>query len=175
MKIKLPLLLAFVLSLILVTGWSPNASRQGSKPSVETLRTSLMTAVRTDNTEEASKLIKMGADPNSRTSSSGWSVLHYAVRNGNAEIVMALLQAGADPNYTGTMEGQTGSIISEKPLEIAKAALDLVNQVSPSSMEATLRQGGLDDQALVKSMKDAKAAGRYQNVVEALSKVTKES
>src|ERR1035438_8681648 len=135
MKIKLPLFLALVLSLIFLTGWSPNASHKGSKTSVETLRTSLMTAVRTDNTEEASRLIQMGADPNSRTTPNGWSVLHYAVRNGNAEIGKALLQPGATPNYTGTMEGQTGSIISEKPLEIAKAALDLVNQVSPSTME----------------------------------------
>jgi hypothetical protein len=41
-------------------------------------------------------------------------------------------------------------------------------------MEETLRQNGLDDPALVKSMKDPTAADRYQKVVDALSKVTKE-
>jgi ankyrin repeat protein len=117
----------------------------------------------------------MGADVNSRTSPNGWSVLHFAVRNGNVEIVEALVQAGADPNYTGTMEGQTENIVSEKPLQIAQAALDLVNQVPPSSIDETLRRGGLDDPALVKSMKDPKASDRYQKVVEALAKVTKES
>jgi hypothetical protein len=42
-------------------------------------------------------------------------------------------------------------------------------------MEETLRQGGLDDSALLKSMKDSTAAARYQKVVEALAKVTGES
>ncbi len=139
------------------------------------MQTSLLSAVKADNTEEAIRLINMGADANCRTSPNGWSALHFAVRNGNAEIVNALLQAGADPGYTGTMEGQTGSIISEKPMEIAQAALDLVYQVPPSSIEETLRRGGLDDPALVKSMKDPKAADRYQKIVEALAKFTKES
>ena len=175
MKYKLPLLMALVLSLFLITGWRPNVPLFESKPDVGTLRTSLMNAVRADNTEEAKRLIKLGADVNCRTSPNGWSALHFAVRNGNVEIVEALLQAGADPNYTGTMEGQTGSIISEKPLDIAQSALDLVKQVPPSSMEETLRQGGLDDSALLKSMKDSTAAARYQKVVEALAKVTGES
>ncbi len=175
MKIKLPLLFAIVFSIIFITGWRPNVPLFGAKPNVDTLRTSLMSAVKADNTEEAIRLIQMGADANSRTSPKGWSALHFAVRNGNVEIVEALVQAGADPNYTGTMEGQTGTIVSEKPLQIAQAALDLVNQVPPSSIEETLRRGGLEDPALVKSMKDPKAADRYQKVVEALAKVTKES
>jgi hypothetical protein len=174
MKIKLPLLMAIMLSIFFITGWRPNVPFFGTKPNVETLRTSLMSAVKADNTEEAIRLIKTGADPNSRTSPSGWSALHFAVRNGNAEIAEALLQAGADPNYTGAMEGQRGAIISEKPLEIGQAALDLVIQVPSSRIEGTLHQGGLDDPALVKSMKDPKAADRYQKVVEALANVTKE-
>jgi hypothetical protein len=129
-----------------------------------------MAAVRADNAEETTKLIQQGADPNSRTSPKSWSVLHYAVRNGNVEIVESLLQAGADPNYAGTIEGETGDTVPLKPLAIAKAAQDLASQVPPSSMEATLRQGGLDDPALLKSMKDPKAADRYQKVVEALNK-----
>jgi hypothetical protein len=175
MKIRLPLFIAIVLSIILITGWKPNVPLFGSKPDAKTMQTSLLSAVKADNTEEAIRLINMGADANCRTSPKGWSALHFAVRNGNAEIVEALLQAGADPNYTGTMEGQTGSIISEKPLEIAQAALDLVYQVPPSSIEETLHQGGLYDPALIKSMKDPKAADRYQKVVEALARVTKES
>jgi hypothetical protein len=175
MKIRLPLLLALMLSIFLITGWRPNVPLFGTKPNVETLRTSLMSAVKADNTEEAIRLIKMGADANCRTSANGWSALHFAVRNGNVKIVEALMQAGADPNYTGTMEGQTGNIVSEKPLQIAQAALDLVYQVPPPSIEETLRRGGLDDPALIKSMKDPKAANRYQKVVEALAKVTKES
>ena len=47
---------------------------------------SLMKAVRADNTEEAKKLIQKGADANSRTTPTGWSVLHYAARNGNVEV-----------------------------------------------------------------------------------------
>lgn len=175
MKVKLPLLIAIALSIILITGWRPNVPLFGSKPEVQTMRTSLMSAVRADNTEEALRLIKMGADTNCRTSPKGWSVLHFAVRNGNAEIVKALLQAGADPNYTGTMEGQKDKIVAEKPLQIAQAALDLVNQVPPSSIEKTLRRGGLDDPALIKSMKDPKAADRYLKVIEALTNANNES
>ena len=134
--------------------------------------TSLMKAVRADNTEEAKKLIQKGADANSRTTPAGWGVLHYAARNGNVEIVQALLGAGADPNFSGSMEGQTGSAISLKPLVLAKVSLDLVTQIPASRIEETLRQNGLDDPALVKSMKDPTAAARYQKVVDALAKVT---
>jgi hypothetical protein len=37
-------------------------------------------------------------------------------------------------------------------------------------MEATLKEGGLNDPALVKSMKDPKAGDRYQKVVEVLAR-----
>jgi hypothetical protein len=39
-------------------------------------------------------------------------------------------------------------------------------------MEETLHQIGLDDPALLKSMKDPNAAVRYQKVVDALTTVT---
>jgi len=172
MKLKLPLLLAIVLSIFFITGWRPNVPLFGSKPDVETMRTSLMSAVKADNTEEAIRLIKMGADANCRTSPNGWSALHFAVRNGNVKIVEALMQAGADPNYTGTMEGQTGSVISLRPLILAQATLDLVKQIPAASMEETLHQIGLDDPALLKSMKDPNATARYQKVVDALTPVT---
>jgi ankyrin repeat protein len=133
-----------------------------------------MAAVKADNTEEAKKLIKKGADANSRTSPSGWSALHYAARNGNVEIVQLLVSAGADPNFSGTLEGQKASATPLKPLVLAKVGLDLVSQIPVSSMEETLRQNGLDDPALLKSMKDPTAADRYQKVVDALSKVTKQ-
>jgi ankyrin repeat protein len=139
------------------------------------LRASLIKAVRADNTELAKKLIRMGADVNSRTSANGWSALHYAVRNGNAEIVQLLLKAGADPNCLGTIDGQKDSVVSLRPLVLAQAALDLVSQVPPSNIEDTLRQSGLDDPALVKSMKDPNATDRYQKVVDVLSSFTKES
>jgi ankyrin repeat protein len=155
----------FLFALVLFLSFSTS----GCKPSPA----SLMTAVKTDNTAEAMKLIDKGADPNSRTSPTGWSALHYAARNGNVIIVQALLKAGADPNYAGTMEGQTGSVISLKPLILAQATLDLVKQIPPSSMEATLHQIGLDDPALLKSMKDPQAVDRYQKVVDALAAVTK--
>ncbi|MGD0096026.1 MAG: ankyrin repeat domain-containing protein [Terracidiphilus sp.] len=141
----------------------------------EVLRASLIKAVRSDNTELAKKLVKLGADVNSRTSPNGWSALHYAVRNGNAEIVQILLKAGADPNYQGTMEGQQSSAGSLRPLVLGQAALDLVNQVPASDIEETLRQNGLDDPALVKSMKDPNATDRYKKVVDVLTRVTKES
>jgi len=160
MKYRLFFLFAFILLLFPVSGCKPTPA-------------SLMAAVKADNTEEAKRLIGKGADANSRTSPTGWSALHYAARNGNVEIVQLLLSAGADPNCSGAMEGQTTSVISLKPLVIARANLDLVSQIPASRMEETLRENGLDDPALVKSMKDPKAADRYQTVVDALSKVTK--
>ena len=160
MKYKLFSLFAFILLLLPISGCKPDPA-------------SLMSAVKTNNTEDAKKLIGKGADANSRTSPTGWSALHYAARNGNVEIVRLLLNAGADPNYTGAMEGQTGSVISLKPLVIARANLDLVIEIPSSSMEATLRQNGLNDPALVKSMSDPTAADRYQEVVDTLTKVTK--
>jgi hypothetical protein len=141
----------------------------------ERLGASLMAAVKNDDTEAIKRLIKKGADVNSRTSANGWAVLHYAVRNGNAEAVQLLLAAGADPNYLGTMEGQTNSVVSMRPLVLAQSALDLVKLVPPDSMKDTLRKSGLDDPALLKSMTDPTAADRYKKVVAVLTKVTKES
>ena len=141
----------------------------------EILRGSLIKAVRTDNAELTRKLIKLGADANSRTSANGWSVLHYAVRNGNAEIVQFLLKAGADPNCLGTMEGQKGATVSVRPLILAQAALDLVSQIPPSNIENTLHQSGLDDPALVKSMKDPDATERYKRIVDVLTNATTKS
>ncbi|MGD0801488.1 MAG: ankyrin repeat domain-containing protein [Terracidiphilus sp.] len=166
MKIKLLIYTAIAVLLISTLAWKPNP---------ESMRTSLLAAVRADDAQTAIRLIQKGADANSRTSSNGWSALHYAVRNGDVEMVQALLNAGADPNYYGTMEGQTTPIISERPLVLAQAAQDLASQVTPTNMEATLRQGGLDDPALLKSMKDPVAADRYQKVVDLLAKVTKEN
>jgi ankyrin repeat protein len=159
MKFRPLFLLVFVVLIISISGCKPSPA-------------ALMTAVKADNTEEARKLIGKGADPNSRTSPTGWSVLHYAARNGNVEIVGLLLKAGADPNYSGTMEGQTGTVVSLKPLVLAQATLDLVNQIPAAEMEETLHQIGLDDPALLKSMKDPEAPVRYQKVVDALTPVT---
>ncbi|MGD0940660.1 MAG: ankyrin repeat domain-containing protein [Terracidiphilus sp.] len=147
--------------------------KMGSESDV--LRASLIKAVRSDNVDLTKKLIKMGADVNGRTSANGWSALHYAVRNGNAQIVQILLKAGADPNCLGTFEGQKDSAVSLRPLVLARAALDLVTQVPPSDIEETLRQNGLNDPALVKSMTDPNATDRYKKVVDVLTSVTKES
>jgi hypothetical protein len=53
--------------------------------------------------------------------------------------------------------------------------LDLVKQVPATQIEGTLRQGGLDDPAAVRSMMDAKAADRYGKIVDELALVTKQS
>jgi hypothetical protein len=58
-------------------------------------------------------------------------------------------------------------------LPLALGMLDVVSQVQASQMETTLRQGGLDDPALLKSAKDPKAADRYQKIVDSLAEVTK--
>lgn len=165
MKLKSLLLVLLVLSLLPISGCKPNPGP---------MRVSLMAAIKADNTADVKKLIGKGADPNSRTSPTGWSALHYAARNGNVEEVQALLNAGADPNYAGTMEGQTGSVVSVQPLAIARATMDLVSQIPAANMEQTLHQIGLNDPALLKSLKDPSASDRYQKVVEILTKVTKE-
>jgi hypothetical protein len=134
----------------------------------------LIAAVKADNTGEVLRLIKKGADANSRASANGWSALHYAARNGNAEIVQGLLSAGADPNYAGSMEGQANSTAALKPLILAQVSMDLLTQVPPAQIEEKLRENGLDDPALVKSLKDPNAADRYQKVIETLGPVTKQ-
>lgn len=166
MKCKSILFCALALALLSVTA---------CKQSPASLRASLMAAVQADNATAAIQLIQKGADPNSRTSSSGWSALHYAVRNGNAQIVEALLKAGADPNYAGAIDGQTGSSVSLQPLPLAEAALDFASQIPPSRADTLLRQAGLNDPALLKSMRDAKASTRYQRVVDDLAKSSQES
>lgn len=166
MKCKSILLFAFALALLSVTACKQNPA---------SLRASLMAAVRADNTVAALRLIQKGADPNSRTSPSGWSALHYAVRNGNTQIVEALLKAGADPNYAGNIESQQGAAVSLQPLPLAEAALDFASQVPPSRADTLLRQAGLNDPALLKSMRDAKASIRYQRVVDDLAKSSQES
>jgi hypothetical protein len=160
MKYRPLFLFALVLSLLPISGCKPTPA-------------SLMTAVKADNTEETAKLLKKGADANSRTSPNGWSALHYAAMNGNVEIVQALLKAGADANYAGARDGQANSAVALKPMSLALGMLDVVSQVQAAEMEATLRQGGLDDPALLKSAKDPKAADRYRKVVDALAEVTK--
>ena len=161
MRCRLLLLFVLALSLISVAGCK-------SDP------TSLMTAVRADNTAEAIKLNGKGADANSRTSPNGWSALHYAAMNGNAEIVKALLKAGADPNYAGAKDGKAGSALS-KPYSLALGMLDLVCEYNqPSDREAKLREAGLDDPVLLKNVKDSKVVEHYQDVVGLLINITKE-
>jgi hypothetical protein len=159
MKMKSLVLFALTLFLIPISGCKPSSE-------------SLMTAVKADNTADALKLIDKGADANSRTSPSGWSALHYAARNGNVEVVQALLKAGADANYAGSLDGKANSA-AMKPMVLAQVSLDLLSQIQASEMEKILREYGMDDPALLKSLKDPSAAERYRKVVEALAKVTK--
>jgi ankyrin repeat protein len=158
MKIKLLFLSVLVLSLIPISGCKPKPEE-------------LLAAVKADQTADAVKLIGKGADANVRTSPTGWSALHFAARNGNAEEVQGLLNAGADANYAATMDGKAGSPV--KPLALAQIMLEVIGQVQNSQIEANLRESGADDPALLKSATDPKAAGRYQKVVDLLTKATK--
>jgi ankyrin repeat protein len=133
-----------------------------------------MSAVKADNTAEATKLIAKGADANSRTSPTGWSALHYAARNGNVEVVQALLKSGADANFSGSLDGKPNSPAAMKPLVLAQATLDLIDQIPAENMAETLHENGLDDPVLLKSVQDPMAADRYIKVVDALTKVTKQ-
>jgi len=143
----------------------------GCKSSPESLRTSLIKAVRDDNTEEVRHLIQKGADANSHNPSDGWSALAYAARNGNVEVVQLLLNAGADPNGTVTTGAQTSTVITEKPLVIAEATLGMAQSIPPSRVDAVMSSS--NDPALLKSLKDPQAVDRYQKVVDTLAKVTK--
>jgi ankyrin repeat protein len=160
MKLKPQFAFALVLSLLAITGCKPSPD-------------ALMTAVKADNTADAVKLISKGADANSRTSPNGWSALHYAARNGNPQIVQELLKAGADAGYAGSLDGKANSAVTLKPLPLAQGMLEVVGQVQPAEMAATLRQNGLDDPALLKSMTDPSAADRYRKVVELLAQTEK--
>jgi ankyrin repeat protein len=160
MKCKSLFLAVLMLSLLPLAGCKP-------KPAA------LIAAVKADNTDESLRLIQKGADANSRTSANGWSALHYAARNGNVEIVQHLLSAGANPNYAGSMEGQASSAAALKPLILAQVSMDLLTQVPPTQIEEKLHENGLDDPALIKSLKDPNAADRYQKVIELLTPVTK--
>ena len=143
------------------------------KPSPEKLSAPLQAAVLADSTAEAVKLLGQGADANGRTAPNGWSLLHYAARNGNAELVQALLKAGADANYAGAMDGNANSAAKLKPLLLAQAIQDLVSLTPVAEMDETLREAGINDPALLKSVKDATAADRYRMVVGQHAQVTK--
>ena len=146
----------------------------GCRPSQVSLKNSLMKAVIADDTSTAKKLIKEGADANSREPAGGWSALHYAARNGNVEIVKLLLSAGAEPNYTGTMPGQTGpTLISVTPIALAQSMQAMTRVIPASRVEETVRFSDPGGPALLRSMKDPKATDRYQEVIDVLSKVTK--
>jgi len=162
MRCKLPILIALGLSLISTTG---------CKPSPE----SLMAAIRADNTAEAIRLIGKGADANSVSSPNGWSALHYAAMNGNVEIVKALLKYGADPNYSATKDGKANAVLAVKPYSLALGMLDVVCEYNqPSDREVKLREAGLDDPVLLKSVKDPKAVEHYQDVVGLLINITRD-
>ena len=145
----------------------------GCKPNPEALRLSLMSAVKADNTQDARKLIKKGADANSRDSVGGWSALHYAARNANAEIVQALLRAGADPNYDARLNGGSNGNDPYNPLALAKGTIELVRKLSPAEVENLISGKEADNVALRKSIKDPRAKDRYQEVIDILTKVTK--
>jgi ankyrin repeat protein len=158
MKIKSLFLSALVLTLIPLSGCKPNP-------------TELMTAVKSDKTTDALKLIDKGADANVRATPNGWSALHYAARNGNVEEVQSLLNAGADANYSATMDGKAGSPV--KPLALAQIMQRVIGEVQNSQIEANLRESGVDDPALLKSAVDPNASSRYQKVVNLLTKATR--
>ncbi|MGD0832785.1 MAG: ankyrin repeat domain-containing protein, partial [Terracidiphilus sp.] len=107
-------------------------------------------------------------------SANGWSALHYAAMNGNAELVQLLLSSGADPNYAGNKDGQANAA-AVKPLVLAQVCLELEGIVDPAELEGKLRSSGLDDPALMKSLKGPTASERYISVVQMLTKVTKGS
>ncbi|XP_076002293.1 mitochondrial disaggregase [Genypterus blacodes] len=58
---------------------------------------SLLEAARTNNSQDASRLLQQGVDPNHRHRL-GWTVLMVAAMNRHHSVVKVLLEAGADPN-----------------------------------------------------------------------------
>jgi ankyrin repeat protein/ketosteroid isomerase-like protein len=67
----------------------------------------LLDAVQHDDLWAVTRLLKQGADPNTREASTGLTVLMFAACHGNADMVRLLLEAGADVFTTDSKTGAT--------------------------------------------------------------------
>lgn len=71
------------------------------------LQTQLSNAIEIKDTENALRMISLGADANS-TTSIGWPCINRAAMQGMTEVVRALLDKGADPKLKATISGEGG-------------------------------------------------------------------
>lgn len=71
----------------------------------EGLQAQVSNAIEIKDTENALRIISLGADANS-TTSIGWPCINRAAMHGMAEVVRALLDKGADPKLKATISGE---------------------------------------------------------------------
>ncbi|XP_062479544.1 LOW QUALITY PROTEIN: ankyrin repeat domain-containing protein 40-like [Pezoporus occidentalis] len=64
--------------------------------------------------EEVRRLLRAGADINSRNEINGWTCLHWACKRNHAQVVSCLLEAGADPQIL-TAKGELAAQLTAKP------------------------------------------------------------
>jgi hypothetical protein len=158
MRIKTLPLVGFEILLLIIAGCSQ---------SPEQLKKSLFDAVKSGDVATVRRSIASKVDVNAPETPGGWSALDYAARSGNPEIVKILLNAGADPNYVGTAPGQTGTIISLKPLILAQATMRLAEAAQHNP---ALR---FEPPDLERAVKAPFAVEGYEQVCALLEPVTK--
>lgn len=147
-----------LLPLIIAAGCSQNP---------EELKKTLFEAVRSDDVATVKRCIAKKVNVNEPETPRGWGALHFAARGGDPEMVKTLLDAGADPNYVGTAPGQTGTVMSLKPVVLAQANIGVAAsvrdnpalQIAPPDWEKGLRHPD--------------SVGRYKQICALLEPVTK--
>ena len=103
-------------------------------------KTALMTASHADKPDAVRALLKRGAQPNAKSTSGGYTALHFAVSRSNYAAVVALVQGGAD--------GTIANDLDLTPLELAQrlgqkdeATHNMTQFLSAAGVQKFLKEG----------------------------------